>query len=308
MSEVKAGVKPERLVISRVFAAPREVVFSAWSTAAHLRNWFSPETCSVPEARVDFRPGGVFELCMQLPDGEKHWQRGHFTEIVAPERLAFTAAVEAKGAVRFTAVTQVSFAAEHGCTRMVVEQDYDIIDAAYRYAPEGAGEGWRTTLDKLEREIAEMTAKRNAVHDVFTLERVYAAPPAAVFRALTVKEAKAKWFKGGDEQTILVHEMDVRPGGRERLQGRWAKGTVTTFDAVYLDVIADARLIYAYEMHIDERKISVSLATVSLAPEGAGTRLTVTEQGTFIDGYEDNGSRKEGTGFLLDRMGESLKG
>ena len=70
----------------------------------------------------------------------------------------------------------------------------------------------------------------------------------------------------------------------------------------------DRRLVYAYEMHIDDRKISVSLATLELQPAGDGTRLTVTEQGAFLDGYEDAGSREHGTGLLLDRLGASLRG
>ncbi len=57
----------------------------------------------------------------------------------------------------------------------------------------------------------------------------------------------------------------------------------------------------------DERKLSVSLATVELEPVGAGTRLSITEQGAYLDGLDD-GSRKHGTAFLMDRLGASLKG
>jgi uncharacterized protein YndB with AHSA1/START domain len=100
--------------------------------------------------------------------------------------------------------------------------------------------------------------------------------------------------------------MDVRPGGRERLTGRWSSGLVSAFDAVYFDVIPDERLVYAYEMHKNGQKISVSLATLELRPEGARTRLTLTEQGVFLDGYDDAGSREKGTGVLLDRLGAAL--
>src|SRR5271156_4849416 len=87
MNELKTEMKP--LVISRVFAAPREMVFAAWSTAEHLKNWFSPEGCSVPKAEVEFRASGVFAFTMRLPDGEEHEARGHFVEIDAPARLVF---------------------------------------------------------------------------------------------------------------------------------------------------------------------------------------------------------------------------
>jgi uncharacterized protein YndB with AHSA1/START domain len=71
-NEVKSGTRPEPLVVSRTFPAPRDLVFKAWSSAEHMKRWFSPEGCSVPEAQIDFRPGGMFAICMRLPTGEDH--------------------------------------------------------------------------------------------------------------------------------------------------------------------------------------------------------------------------------------------
>ena len=148
---------------------------------------------------------------------------------------------------------------------------------------------------------------RSAVHATFRLVRTYDASPARVWRALTDPMAKAKWFGvAGEKDEILERTMDVRAGGRERLKASWRGDVITTFDAVYFDVIAGERLVYAYEMHLDERKISVSVATVELQAEGKRTRLTVTEQGAFLDGYDDAGSREHGTGELLDALGRSL--
>ncbi len=153
-----------------------------------------------------------------------------------------------------------------------------------------------------------MTDFSPAVHGSFTLERVFAAPPARVFHALTDITAKDKWFFGGPEQVMVERSMDATPGGRERAYGRWPNGNTSGFDAVYFDVVPDTRLVYAYEMHLNGVKISVSLATLELTPAGGGTRLVVTEQGSFLDGYDDAGSREHGTGFLLDQLGASLGG
>ena len=98
----------------------------------------------------------------------------------------------------------------------------------------------------------------------------------------------------------------MRVGGRERVRGRWQSGVVSTFDAIYHDVVPNERLVYSYEMHLDDKKISVSLATMQLQAEGAKTTLMVTEQGAFLDGYDDAGSRERGTGYLLDALGASL--
>jgi len=146
------------------------------------------------------------------------------------------------------------------------------------------------------------------VHATFDLKRTYDAPVARVWKALTDEGAKQKWFGGtpGSWELIERH-MDVRPGGRERLKGRWDGGVVSTFDATYYDVIENERLVYAYEMHMGDKKISVSLATMQLKADGAKTTLMVTEQGAFLDGYDDAGSREHGTGLLLDALGASLK-
>ena len=151
------------------------------------------------------------------------------------------------------------------------------------------------------------SSPRSVVHATFCIERTYSASSAQVFKALTDPAAKTKWFTGGDGYTLLAREMDVRPGGREHVSGRWDTGVVSTFDAIYHDVVADARIVYAYEMRLDDRKISVSLATVELNPAGTDTRLVMTEQGAFLDGHDDAGSRERGTNFLLDALGNSLK-
>src|SRR5271167_2858923 len=171
-NEIKSGTRPKPLVISRTFPAPRDLVFKAWSSAEHIKRWFSPQGCSVPEAKVDFRPGGVFALCMRLPTGQDHRLSGVYTEISPPDRLVFTTAVAVGDVKRFTAYTTVTFEDDGAGTRMTVRQDYDFHDPAFRFAIEGAPEGWRTTLDKLGQEVERIQAAqgRSVVHATFSLE------------------------------------------------------------------------------------------------------------------------------------------
>jgi uncharacterized protein YndB with AHSA1/START domain len=148
---------------------------------------------------------------------------------------------------------------------------------------------------------------RSVAHATFHLERTYDVSRARVWKALTDPAAKAQWFGAASERLeILERGMDVRPGGRERLRGRWGGGVVSTFEATYYDVIENERLVYCYEMHLDDRKISVSVATLQLQADGKRTRLLVTEQGAFLDGYDDAGARERGTSELLDALGRSL--
>jgi len=145
-----------------------------------------------------------------------------------------------------------------------------------------------------------------AQHDQFTLERRYPAAPARVYRALTDLRAKAAWFVGPHGWEEHERHMDARVGGTERLVGRHPSGMVSAFDAVYLDLVPNQRVIFAYKMHIDGQPISCSLATWELHADGTGTRLVLTEQGTFLNGYVDGGSRAHGTNLLLDALGATL--
>jgi uncharacterized protein YndB with AHSA1/START domain len=304
--------QPPPLKVSRFFHARRETVFKAWSTADHVKHWFAPAPCSLPEARVEMCVGGPFEVCMLLPSGEKHWVRGTFVEVTPASRLAIDMRVtDDSGTPLFTAFTEVDFADVPGGTRMDVVQSYTISDVSI--APRlitGATAGWRTTLDQLGQEVMRMVTEasgRSVVHAVFHLERTYDAPVARVWKALTDEQAKAKWFSGPpDRWQLLERHMDVRVGGTERAKGRWSGGMVSTFDAVYHDVVPNERLVYSYVMHLDDRKISVSLATMQLTADGGRTTLKVSEQGAFLDGYDDGGSREHGTAYLLDALGASL--
>ena len=307
-------LQPPPFRISRVFHARRETVFKAWSSADHVKRWFSPETYSVPDAKVEMHVGGPFEVCMRSPTGEEHWIRGTFMEVTPQARLVIDMRVTDKaGNPLFGADTEVDFADALGGTRMDVVQTYTLIDPSMAWMVAGAPEGWGTTLDKLEKEVVRMqggaeTGVRSVVHATFHLERTYDAPVARVWKALTDEKAKQKWFAGTPGRwELLERHMDVRVGGSERVKGRWEGGVVSAFDATYHDVIPHERLIYSYVMHLNDKKISVSLATMQLKAEGGKTTLQVSEQGAFLDGYDDAGSREHGTGHLLDALGASLK-
>ena len=150
--------------------------------------------------------------------------------------------------------------------------------------------------------------ERTAVHATFCIERTYDASPARVFKAFADPGAKAKWFGGPGNWTADGATMDFRVGGREFHSGvHEPGGTRYSFDALYWDIVPDERIVFSYEMHLDGQKISVSLTTVEIKPAGRGAKLTFTEQGAFLDGYDNPAQREEGCRELYDkRLAEEL--
>lgn len=149
--------------------------------------------------------------------------------------------------------------------------------------------------------------QRSALHNTFTITRVYDAPPSRVFAAFADPKAKAKWFSPPPDWVDVKQSVEFRVGGREHSSARDSSGVKHVFDSIYYDIVPDARIVYAYDMHLNEKRISVSLTTIDLqAAAGGKTTLTFTEQGVYLDGYDDAKAREEGTTWLLGKLGETL--
>ena len=150
-------------------------------------------------------------------------------------------------------------------------------------------------------------SQRSVSHGIFVIERAYDASPARVFAAWADPAAKARWFVGPGGWKELRREIDFRIGGRERLSGAHPDGRLSDFDGVYHDIVPDRRIILGYDMYLDDRRISVSLATIVLEAVGRGTTLVYTEQGVFLDGFDDPAGREHGTRALLDNLDTALR-
>lgn len=148
-------------------------------------------------------------------------------------------------------------------------------------------------------------------HDTFTLERTYKASPDRVFHAWANVEAKAQWFGGpSDVWTSTERTLDFRVGGQERAGGVFKSTKATTlFAATYFDIVDNQRIVYTYDMFVNDEKLSVSLVTIELhlAP-GGGTRMIVTEQGAFFDSEPEKSaiSRRNGTLGLMEKFAAAL--
>jgi len=149
--------------------------------------------------------------------------------------------------------------------------------------------------------------ERSANHSTFVIERTYPAAPAKVFAAWADEAAKAVWMDDPDGSTNGTKaRFDFRVGGHEYFGSLTPDGTTYRYDATYYDIVPDRRIVYCYEMYAGDDRMSVSVATVDLVPDRAGTKLIYTEQGVFLDGIDKPEAREEGTAWLLDNLGKYL--
>jgi len=142
------------LVITRIFDAPRSLVFKAWTEPEHMVNWFGPRGFTSKVLKNDLRPGGAYRIHMRGPDGDDHWSQGVFREIVPPERLVMVGSwADADGnPTRPETTLTLLFEDVGGKTRLTLHNAvFESVTA--RDLHEG---GWSTSLDCLAEYLAKL--------------------------------------------------------------------------------------------------------------------------------------------------------
>jgi uncharacterized protein YndB with AHSA1/START domain len=153
--------------------------------------------------------------------------------------------------------------------------------------------------------MSELT-ERSQTHATFVIERSYPVPVQAVWHALSDNNARDQWFGGGPEFDVHEKSHDFRVGGRAIEEGQWHGGPRSRFLSTYTDIVDQQRVVFTYDMWVDDHHMSTSLTTIVLEPERDGTRLTYTEQGVHFDGLDTVEGREEGTRGILDNLGSFL--
>jgi uncharacterized protein YndB with AHSA1/START domain len=135
------------LHITRLFDAPRALVFKAWTAPDQLVRWWGPHGFSLPSCELDFRPGGTYRYQMRGPDGLDHYTQGVFREIVEPERIVFAGCwTDAEGNPRSPeTIATVTFEDQGGKTRMTLDQTlFESVNARDEHHG-----GWTSSFDRL---------------------------------------------------------------------------------------------------------------------------------------------------------------
>jgi len=140
-----------------------------------------------------------------------------------------------------------------------------------------------------------------ATHTDLVIEREFAAAPEAVFHAWADPEAKRSWSDCHAEHTTH-YQLDFHLFGHETHRVVHPDGRVQEIEKVFFDIAAGRRIVFAYDIRLDGRPLSVSLVTVEFFAARRGTRMVYTEQLAYLDGHEDRAERLRGTQEGLERL------
>lgn len=278
-SDPGGNTADREIIITRVFDAPRELVWEAWTDPRQVVQWWGPKGFTTTIEQMEVKPGGTWKHIMHGPDGTDYPNKSVFKEVVKPERITYSHGGGRKGAPGATFEATWTFeVVEENKTRLTIHMIFPTAEGRDTVVREyGAIEGGKQTLGRL----AEKLAKTPVI-----VERTFNAPVATVWKALTHTEDIQHWF-------FEIKELKPEVGFTfEFLAG---KGDVKyCHQCRVMEVIPEKKLAYTWRY---EGQPGDSLVTIELFAEGDKTRLRLTHEGleTFLP---ETNSRLERGNFL----------
>jgi uncharacterized protein YndB with AHSA1/START domain len=308
----------DELIITRIFDAPRELAWKAWTDPELFKSWWGPKNFTAPVSKIDLRVGGIYLYCMRGPDGKDYWGTGVYREIVPMERLVLTDSfADEKGNVVPAShygmagdwpqelLVTVTFEEIGGKTKMTLRHE-GIPAGMMRELTET---GWSESFDKLAESIVtsgtRIIAERGKQEVVIT--RVFDAPRELVFKAYTDPKLIPQWW-GPKRFTTTVDRMDVRPGGIWRIVQRDPDGNIYAFQGVYHEVSSPERLVSTFEF--EGTPGHISLDTVTFEEHNDKTRLLSRSVFQSVEDRDEmlKEGMEEGVAETMDRLAGLLAG
>ena len=228
-----------QITLTRVFDAPREVVFSLWTDPDHLKRWWGPDGMDAPRVVSDPRPGGELTIDM-VGHGMTQTMHAVYRDVVPPERLVVDASVPGPdGEPMLQPSHNVTFVDLGGRTEVTVEASASVSRPEGLAALDGMRAGWNQSLQCLD------DALTGAIDRQIVLMRACPVPPEVVFPLWVTREHLERWW-GPDGFSVEIDELDPRPGGRWRFTMRGPDGTDYPNHVTFVEVTPSARLVFTH--------------------------------------------------------------
>lgn len=144
------------ILLTRVFNAPRALVFEAWTKPELVSRWWGPGGFTLPVCEIDLRPGGSYRFVMRGPNGREFLIKGVYREVVPPERIVYTDRFDMEGMPSFEGVMTLTFTEGGGKTTLTLRALYDNKDHRDTMLKMQMAEGFGETFDRLDQVLATM--------------------------------------------------------------------------------------------------------------------------------------------------------
>ncbi len=243
------------LVITRVFNAPRDLVWQVWTDPAHIPHWWGPRGFTTRVDEMDLRPGGQSRYVMIGPDGTEYPCKGVFREVVPPERIVATDEF-GDGYEHITdidlpqgMVMTVLFEDLGNQTKLTLQILHPTVEDLRKHEAMGVVAGWNSSLDCMAEHVGQLGDRsRNGL--VLTLPddrailitRTFRAPRPLVWSAWTQPQQVQRWFGCGD-MPMSECAIDLRVGGRWRYVLQNPDGGDMALSGEYLEIVPTERLV-----------------------------------------------------------------
>jgi uncharacterized protein YndB with AHSA1/START domain len=240
-SNLPADTANREIILTRVFDAPRELVWEAFTNPRHVVNWWGPNGFTTTIETMDVRPGGVWKHRMRGPDGVEYPNKSVFKEVVKPERLVFShGGGRADDGPGINFIVTWSFEAVGKQTKVTGHMVFPSPEMRERVVKEfGAIEGGKQHLARL----AEYLSKMGATTEEFVLTREFDAPRDLVWKAFTDPAHMKNWW-GPKGFTVRAANMDFRPGGTYHYGLRSPDGHDMWGKFVYREITPPERIVF----------------------------------------------------------------
>ena len=256
-----------RLEIVRIFDAPRQLVYAAWTTPEHLAKWSAPKCFTIPEATTNFQKGGTYYAHMRSPSGDDHRVQGKYLEIVEGKRIVMTHGwLDGACHAGPETIVTVTFEDVGKKTKMTFIQEGFTSTAAR----DGHAEGWNSCFDLLAEHLAQLGSSDREI----VVTRLLEAPRDLVFAAFNDPDHISQWW-GPNGFTTTTYEMNVRPGGQWLFTMHGPDGTDYPNRIRYTDVRPPEFLAYDHDGGEDGDDKHRFKAIVTFETEGRKTRVTM---------------------------------
>jgi len=315
-------VAGEEFVIRRLFHVPQRLLFKAWTEPVSLRRWWGPKGFEWVGGTLDLKPGGRFLYCLRSPEGGEMWGKFVYREILPHSRLVFVSSFSnregettqhpASPLWPLEILNTITFTPQDGDTLLEIRGlPLDSSPGQQKFFEQNMNmveKGFGGTFEQLDAYLSDIANSPVMNSREVVITRIMDAPRDLVYKAWTDPAMVSKWW-GPDLFTIPLCDLEVRPGGRIRIDMRAPDGSIYPMNGAYREVSPPTKLIFTSAALDGDGNPMFEILNTVLFEEHGGKTTLVLRAGILTAGPEAApylAGMEQGWNQSIERLGKYL--